>query len=342
MRPVLSRQLSGLFALFAILATATAHPTRAEGVELRVATLAPSGSPAMAVHERAAAEIREKTSGRVTVRYYEGGSQGDERDFVRKIQTGQIDGAHLTGVGLSMIDPSIRVLELPGLFASLSEVDFVAGKLWPTFSRKFERKGFRLGARGEVGWVYLYSKTKVDNPTELRTQKPWVWGDDRIMQALFTRLGAQAVPLGVPEVDASLTSGRINACYGAPTAAVALQWYTKIRHALSLPLYYAAGGTVFSLTAWKKISAADQKIVASVDAAAAKRLRKVLRKANTDALLTMQRRGVSVNRPTPAASGEFESLAPALWQTLAGKQYTQAELNTVLARRSEYRARTKK
>lgn len=342
MRSIPSVRVFRVLALFGVVALATPHPTRADSVELRVATLAPAGSPSMAVHERAASEIRQKTSGRVTVRFFEGDSQGDERDFVRKIQLGQLDGAHLTGVGLSMIDPSIRVLELPGLFATLGEVDFVAGKLWPTFSKRFERKGFRLGARGEVGWVYLYSKTRVDKLTGLGALKPWVWGDDRILQTLLTRLGARAIPLGVPEVDASLTSGRINACYGAPTAAVAFQWYTKVQHALSLPLHYSTGGTVYAMSAWKKISAADQRIVASVDSASAKRLRKVLRKANTDALQTMQRRGVSVNRPSPAASAEFESLAPNVWQTLAGKQYNQAELDMTLSRRAEYRAMRKK
>jgi hypothetical protein len=82
-----------------------------------------------------------------------GGQQGDERDFVRKIKLGQLDGAAVTAIGLSMIDESIRVLELPMMFATTDEVDYVADKMWPYFQKKFEKKGFKLNDRGEVGLI---------------------------------------------------------------------------------------------------------------------------------------------------------------------------------------------
>src|SRR5262245_15052820 len=92
-----------LLSVAAVAALGAAHPARAENVEIRLATLAPSGSPWMEVLNKAQAEIKEKTSSRVTLKYYEGGQQGDERDFVRKIGLGQLDGAAITSVGLAMI-----------------------------------------------------------------------------------------------------------------------------------------------------------------------------------------------------------------------------------------------
>src|SRR3984885_3222660 len=130
-----------VLAALAFVASAASRPARADNVELRIATLAPSGSPWMEVLDKAAAETKDKTSGRVTLKYFEGGQQGDERDFVRKINLGQLDGAAVTAVGLSMIDESIRVLELPMLFQSAEEFDYVADKLWPYFQKKFEAKG---------------------------------------------------------------------------------------------------------------------------------------------------------------------------------------------------------
>ena len=59
--------------------------------------------------------VSDKTDKRVSLKWYPGGVQGDERDYVRKINLGQLDGAAVTSVGLSMIDESIRVLELPRL-----------------------------------------------------------------------------------------------------------------------------------------------------------------------------------------------------------------------------------
>src|SRR5215216_313365 len=160
---------------------AVGSPALADNVEIRLATLAPSGSPWMEVLGKAQAEIKDKTAGRVTLKYYEGGQQGDERDFVRKIGLGQLDGAAITSIGLAMIDESIRVLELPMMFSSAEELDYVADKMWPYFQKKFEKKGYKLNDRGEVGWVYFLSKAKVETIADLKGQKIWQWGDDKLV-----------------------------------------------------------------------------------------------------------------------------------------------------------------
>src|SRR5580765_6181457 len=233
----------------------------------------------MEVLDKAQVEIKDKTGGRVTLKYFEGGQQGDERDFVRKIKLGQLDGAAVTSIGLAMIDESIRVLELPMLFESPEEVDYVADKMWPYFQKKFEKKGFKLNDRGEVGWIYFLSKTKVESLADLKGQKLWMWGDDQLVGAMFKKLSLNGVPLGVPEVDAGLTSGKINACYGSPVAAVALQWYTKVKFMTSMPMSFAIGATIVSLKSLEKVSKDDQKLIEDIGRSNAKKLRKVIRKA---------------------------------------------------------------
>jgi TRAP-type C4-dicarboxylate transport system substrate-binding protein len=319
-----------------------ARPARADNLELRIATLAPSGSPWMEVLDKAAGETKTKTAGRITLKYFEGGQQGDERDFVRKINLGQLDGAAVTAVGLSMIDESIRVLELPMMFESAEEFDYVADKLWPYFQKKFEKKGFRLNDRGEVGWIYFLSKSKVEKLADLRNLKLWMWGDDQLVGAIFKKLGLNGVPLGVPEVDAALTSGKIDGCYGSPVAAVALQWYSKVKFMTSMPMSFAMGATVISNAAYKKLAAEDLKVLEDVSRANAKKLRKTIRKSNEDAKGTMSRKGVTVV-PTPVAMvDEFTKASTEIWEQLAGKVYSRDELKMVLEARDEYRAKHKK
>ncbi len=333
-------KLLGLTAAAALaLSAQTAH---AENVEIRLATLAPSGSPWMAVLDKAAAEIKTKTGGRVTMKYFEGGQQGDERDFVRKIKLGQLDGAAVTSIGLAMIDESIRVLEVPMLFATAEEVDYVADKMWPRFQKRFEAKGFKLNDRGEVGWVYFLSKTKVESIADLKGQKVWQWGDDQVVGAMFKKLALNGVPLGVPEVDSSLTSGRISAAYGSPVAAVALQWYTKIKFMTSMPMSFAIGATVVSIESLKKISPEDQKAVEQIGRAASKKLRKVIRKANEDAKTTMLKKGVTLVQTPVAMVDEFTKNALEVQKGLIGKVYSQEDLDSVLKYRDEFRAKNKK
>jgi TRAP-type transport system periplasmic protein len=318
---------------------AAASPLAAASVELRVATLAPAGSSWSTILNQSAAEIKSKTAGRVTVKYYEGGRQGDERDIVRKLRLGELDGAALTSVGLTMIDESMQLLELPAFFTTIEEIDYVADKMWPYFEKKFHNKNFILGERGEVGWKYIYSNVRLSSLAEMRAQKIWQQGDDQVISAMFSKVGVNGVPLGVPEVDAALTSGRINACYGAPVAAVALQWYTKIKFATSMPLNFGIGATVYSESAFSKISVADRKIIEAAELAAGKKLRKAIRKENSEALKVMTRKGVEIVTTSVSMTGEFSNQARHLWQDLVGKIYDKSELDMLLGYQAEYQGK---
>ena len=304
-----------------------------------MATLAPSGSPWATFLERAAAEISRDTDERITFKYYMGGQQGDERDFIRKIKLGQLDGAAVTSVGLAMIDPSILVLQLPMLFTSEEEVDYVANKMWPHFQKKFEAKGFRLAERGELGWIYFFSKSKVTSIAELRKQKLWTSGDDQFGSAIADKLKIHGVPLGIPEVDAALTSGRINACFSSPLGAIALQWYTKVKYMSSTPMVFGLGATVLSLEAVNKISAEDRKIIEGIAKRNQKKARAVIRKANADAHKTIVRKGITVVDVPQAMIDELTAVSAEVQSELIGKVYSKDELERVIAYRDEYRAK---
>ena len=311
----------------------------ADNVEVRLATLAPDGSSWMKILGKGSAEIDKKTEGRVKVKYYPGGVMGDERDVVRKINLGQLDGAAVTSVGLSMVEESIRVLELPRMFETVEELDYVADKMWPYFVKKFEKKGYKLGDRGDVGWIYFLSKDEVKSIASLKAMKVWLWGDDQLVQTMFKELGVSGVPLGVPEVEPNLTTGRIDACYGSPLAAVALQWNTKVHWMTSLPMSYAIGATIIKLDAYNKVSADDQALVAKITKGMQKTLRKQIRKDNTSSQKMMVRKGIKISETSPDMLAEFDKGAQAVWKKLTGKIYTQAELDMVLKYRAEYRAK---
>ncbi len=332
--------LSRLSLATAVAVSLTAAGTAsADNLELRLATLAPDGSSWMKILGKGSAEIGTKTEGRVKVKYYPGGVQGDERDVVRKINLGQLDGAAVTSVGLSMVDESIRVLELPRMFASVQELDYVADKMWPTFVKKFEAKGFRLGDRGEVGWIYVLSKDEMKSMSDLKSAKMWLWGDDGLVKAMYKKLGVSGVPLGVPEVEPALSTGRINACYGSPLAAVALQWNTKVKYITEMPMSYAIGATIMKIDVVNKISAEDTKLIGKITKGMQKTLRKQIRKDNESARKQMERKGVKVSPTPPEMVAAFDKAAQEVWQELAGKMYSKAELALVIKYRDEYRAK---
>ncbi|HEU5061338.1 MAG TPA: TRAP transporter substrate-binding protein DctP [Kofleriaceae bacterium] len=321
----------------ALVALGAARAAKAD--EWRIATLAPEGSAWMKILSRGAEELKTKTGGRVSIKYYAGGVQGDEKDVVAKMQLGQLDGGAMTSVGLSLVDESIRVLELPMMFKSVEELDYVRNKMWPTFKARFEKKGYYLGHPGDVGFIYFYSNTAIKSVSDLGKAKAWLWGEDKLMKAMYRKLAVNGVPLGVPDVLPALNTGRINACTASPLAAVALQWYTKVKYSTSAPLSYGIGGTLIRKAAWDKMTADDKKAAEAVFKVQASKLRSTVRKDNARASKAITRAGVQVVETPAGMVAEIEKKAQEVWNEQAGKIYSKDDLDKVIKYRDEFRAK---
>lgn len=314
-------------------------PLKASAEEWRIATLAPDGSSWMKVLSKGAAGVDKITASRVQFKYYTSGSQGDEKDVVRKMNSGGLDGAALTSVGLSLIDPSIRVLELPMLFKSEAELDYVRKKMWPTFKKRFEKKGYFLGDPGDVGFIYFYSNNAIKSVKDLQSAKVWQWSDDSIVKEMYKNLGVNGVPLGVPEVLPALKTGRINATYGSPIAVNAFQWHSKVKFSTSMPMSYGIGATVIKLDKWNGMNDDDKKNVKKVLRAQSKTLRKTIRKDNKKAAKAIARMGVqSIETPAAMVQTVTQS-AEKVWSKMTGKLYSKGDLEKVLKFRAEFRAK---
>lgn len=314
----------------------------AQADEWRIATLAPEGSAWMKILSRGAEEASKATAGRISVKYYAGGVQGDEKDVVAKMQLGQLDGGAMTTIGLGMVDESIRVLELPMLFQNVEEMDYVREKMWPTFQARFAKKGYQLGEPGDVGFLYFYSAEPVKSIADLGKAKVWLWGEDKIVKAMFRRLSVNGVPMGVPDVLPALNTGRINATYASPLAAVALQWYTKVKYSTSMPMAYGIGATLIRKPVYDKLSAEDKKTAEKIFKIQAQKLRKAVRTDNERAFKAITRAGVKVIETPAAMVSEFDKKAQEVWQEMAGKIFSKEDLDLVLKYRAEFRARAGK
>jgi TRAP-type transport system periplasmic protein len=315
---------------------AVAAPTAQADVR-RVATLAPEGSLWMKQLEKGAALVRKATEGRVETKYYGGGSQGDEKDFIRKMRMKQLDGAALTSIGLSQIYPGIRVLQLPQFFASVEELDYVRERMWPYFQEKFRSQGFELLTPGDVGWIHLFSTVPVRTRDDLKGVNLWVWQGDPAADQLIKQLGINGIPLGVPEVLPALSSGRINACFGSPLAAVALQWHTRVRYMTSMRVLYGIGAMVMRTDVWTRASAQDIKVQRLIANKMTKSSLVRIRRDNERALQALKREGLQIVDTAPKLLAEFEKEAEKTWQAGVGGPYTQAEFDMAKRYRDEFR-----
>ena len=71
-------------------------PLAVPATDLKLATVAPEGSSWMKDLRTAGLQIKERTGGRVNIKFYGGGIQGTDKKVLRKIRIGQLQGGSLS------------------------------------------------------------------------------------------------------------------------------------------------------------------------------------------------------------------------------------------------------
>jgi TRAP-type C4-dicarboxylate transport system substrate-binding protein len=215
-----------------------------EAITLRIASLAPAGSSWMKVLNAWKKTLEEETDGRLKLRFYPGGSQGDERDFVRKMRVGQLDGGVVTMTGMSMLVRPMVILVLPDFLDTYEKLDRVRQKMAKDFEKMFDDEGFMMVAWGDAGKTRLFSQNKIEQPSDIKSMRPWMWKDDLVFIEFYDVIGASGVRLGVPEVYPGLQTKMVDVVTSSALTAVALQWYTRVKYMTGHNTAIIAGGMV--------------------------------------------------------------------------------------------------
>jgi TRAP-type C4-dicarboxylate transport system substrate-binding protein len=129
---------------------------------------------------------------------------------LRKIRFGQLHGGAFTGYGIGHFYSPARALELPFLFNSLDEVDYVRERFMPDVEQGYRDNGYELLGWMEVGLVRFFSKNPLYSVDDLRRQRIWQWQGDPMGQAFFDASGIRPVPLSIIDVYTSLSTGLID------------------------------------------------------------------------------------------------------------------------------------
>jgi TRAP-type C4-dicarboxylate transport system substrate-binding protein len=324
--------------LFLMMAVIMASVSTSWGqTNIKFATIAPKGtSPAKAVEELDI-RLRQASGNKLGLKIYPGAVAGDEIEVLRKMKMGQIHAAGFTGVGFGEILPEVRVLDLPCLFNSYEEVDYVEEKMFPYFAGKFREKGIVLLSWAEVGFVNFYAKSPIKDPADLKGLKVWTWTGDPIAEATLRALDVSPVPLPVTDVLTSLQTGMVDTVYANPLGCVGLQWYTKVKTMTEAPLTHAAGAFLIQASEYDKLDKSLQDLLSKETKDQMAKATVTTRKENAAAIDQMKAAGVSVVPVTPESLAKFKVAADKAIANLKGKVFSEDLLNQVVGLINEYR-----
>jgi TRAP-type transport system periplasmic protein len=327
---------------------------------IKMGTLAPDGSPWFLALQNMRDRWSSITGGQVRLRLYAGGQLGDEPDMVGKLRVGALQGVALSGAGMGHIDKGVACLQIPLMFDSYAELDYVRDKMAPRLEQMIAARGYLVLNWGDAGWVHFFSTKPVSKLGDLRSMPMFNWAGDNDALELWKANNFKVVPLAATDILPSLKTGLIQVVPTTPLYALLAQYFGLARYMCDIKWAPLVGATIVSKEVWEKIPAQWREPMRKAALETGKELREGIRKMGDDAVVSMQdpdkltgggakkaqtrssTRGLTVIHPDAAAMAEWRREAENVYPKMRGKLVPADLFDRVKQLRDEYRATVRK
>ncbi len=274
--------------------------------------------------------VRERSHGRIAIQIHHSRELGDERQVVEGLQLGTIQ-LTVTSTGpLGGFVPDMNVLDLPYLFRDAQHAYTVLdGPIGQSLLQKFEPIGIKGLAFWENGFRHVTTaKTPVRKPADLKGLKIRVM-ENRVHQAAFRALGADASPMAWGEVFTSLQQGLLDAQEN-PIPIVSTFKLYEVQKVLSLTGHvYSPAPLLMSKKAWDKLPPDLQKIMLDTAREVAVVERSINRAQEQKQVGELRAKGMTViEDPDRTAFRDAMRPAVAPFESQFGKDLIQRIVNT--------------
>jgi TRAP-type C4-dicarboxylate transport system substrate-binding protein len=322
-----------------------AATAQTQKVDIIMATLAPADSAWFKVMENMGAEWKRISGGNVTLSIRAGGVVGDEPDSVRRLRMGSIQAAALSGAGLSDVDQGVAALQIPMMFDSYDELDYVRDRIGPKLQKRIEDKGFVLLNWGDAGWVQFFSNKPVTKLDDLRKLRLFTWAGDPTAEEIWKTAGFHVVPLAATDIVQQLETHGIDAVPTTALYAETMDLYKLANYMLDVKWAPLVGATIVSKTTWEKIPAVQRDLLLAAARKSGDALKNDIRAQGTRAIATMMagqpgRRASKLTITTldAAALADWRKQTEAIYPKMKGKMVPADLFDEVQRLRDEYRA----
>ncbi len=245
--------------------------------------------------------VAAKTSGRIAVKLFPGGTLGGDLQTVSALQGGTVEMTVLNAGILSAQAKEFGIYDFPFLFASPQEADAVTDG---PFGKKLLDK---LVAKNLVGLGYW--ELGFRNLTN--SKKPITKAEDiaglkiRVIQSpiyidMFNALGANAVPMPFPELYTAMEQKAVDGQEN-PFSTILSSKFAEVQKHLTITRHmYNPQAVLVSKKFWDSLNPADQKAVTEAMAEATTFQRSVSRAQADVALEELKKAGMQVTEFSPA------------------------------------------
>ncbi len=302
----LARVSAGAIALATVSPPAAADPL----YTLKIASVAPEGTPWASGVTDFKAAIEASSGGRILVRPFLGGVLGDENETVQACQRGQIQGVGASTGALASIVPELNVLELPFLFKSADEADFVLDTvILASVEKSFRDRGLILGFWSENGYRCFGTRYGIiKSPADLKGHKLRSQ-ESPVHLEMYKQFGASPVPIPTTEVLTSLQTGVIDGYDNTVLFATAAQWTSATKFFTLTNHIYQPAAIVFNKAFYDGLPADLQTQMMSARNGLMQKMRKEIRAMQPFLLENLTAMHITVYQPTADELATFQAPA---------------------------------
>ncbi|MBL8919150.1 MAG: TRAP transporter substrate-binding protein [Myxococcaceae bacterium] len=306
-------------------------------VVLKVGSVAPEGTPWSEWLDGVKARLEKDSGNRIKLKLFLGGKLGGEKEMAEETRNGNLAMFGGSAGALATYVPELAGIELPYLYSSDAEADFVLDKIRPQVAKLLEAKGFTMVMWGENGWHGYGIKGKcVEKPDDMKGLKMRSQ-ESFVHMETYKAFGAAPVEMSVPEVLGALQTGTVDGYSNSPLLSQATSWYKGVTHYTYTKHIYQPALIVIS----KKVFDAqpdDLKTILLNRSDERSGITGV--RALTEPLLdNFTAAKKTVCKLTPEQAKAFEAKARPVWDVFAKKSASnKALLDAMLAAKKEFAA----
>jgi TRAP-type C4-dicarboxylate transport system substrate-binding protein len=310
---------------------------QAQTLIIRMGTLAPQKSKWDEILLDMGEKWKKVSGGKVELKVYAGGEQGDEPAMVEKLRIRKLQSVALSGAGLSGIEPGVSALQIPMMLDSYAELDYVRDHISDRLDKGFEQRGFIVLNWADAGWVHFFTKTPATKPDQIRNMKLCVLQGDNGTYELYKNHGFHPVALAATDIMTGLQTGLIDAFQSPPLLALASQWFGGAHYMLDVRFAQLVGATLIDKRVWDQIPANTRTEMLKISRDAGKQLREEIRKAEAASIPMMEQFGLQVVHADAPTVAEWKKLSESIYPNLRGSEIPVDLFDQVKRLRDEYR-----
>jgi TRAP-type C4-dicarboxylate transport system substrate-binding protein len=278
------------------------------------------------------------TEGSISIKWYWGGLQGDDIDYIRLMSEGKLDGAALAGHGVTLICPEMTALGLPFLFQNFDEVDYVRNHMVTRFNQLAEKHGYKLLFWGDQDIDQIYTiQRPIQTIDDFKGIKFAGWYDTPIDLLLIKKLNTTFMPVRTLDFNSVLRQRKADAYIGPALWVVGCQLYTLFQYVTHINMRYSPAALVLSKKAWNKI---PTKYHSPILKMLKNKGIEFCEKARIDtdrALEAMKKYGMKIVEMSPDEKTKLKKICQPVWTETTHKAFPESILKEIQGHLHDYR-----